>query len=90
MKDLVKVLEINPERLPRKTARAMKVVQAQWVERGQPIDGPALAEFLDQTIDFCKKMELEYPKILLKRLKQLQRGEWKPVREVFARAENLS
>lgn len=90
MEDLVKVLEINSERIPGRSTQTMKVVQGRWVERGQPTDGPALAEFLDQTIDFCKKMELEYPKILLKRLKQLQRGEWKPADEVIFRAENLS
>jgi hypothetical protein len=80
MKDLLEVLEINSGRLPRKCTRAVKVVQGRWAERGQPMDGTALVEFLDQAITFCAEMELTYPKILLKRLKQLQRGEWQPAR----------
>jgi hypothetical protein len=83
MKDLLEVLEIDSERLPRKCTRAVKVVQGQWVERGQPMDGTALAEFLDQAISFCAEVELKYPKILLKRLKQLQRDEWHPGRGVM-------
>lgn len=82
MSDLLEVLEINPQKLPKKCTRAVNVVRGQWVERGQPVDGTALAEFLDQAIDFCKQMELTYPKVLLLRLKQLQRGEWQPAQEV--------
>ena len=78
MKDLLEVLEINPEKLPNRCTRAVNVVRGQWVERGQPMDGTALAQFLDQALDFCKQMELGYPKVLLLRLKQLQRGEWRP------------
>jgi hypothetical protein len=78
MSDLLEVLEINPEKLPKRCTRAVNVVRGQRVERGQPVYGTVLAEFLDQAIDFCKQMELVYPKVLLLRLKQLQRGEWRP------------
>lgn len=65
----------HSEWLPRKCARAVKVVQGQRAERGQPMDRPALAESLDQAIDFCKQMELTYRKILLMPLEEFQRVE---------------
>ena len=77
-KDLLELLEINGELIPRKSLRCAGYFQRRWMEVGTPTEAGSLIDFLDSTIDFCKREELTYPKVFLLRLKQLQRGEWAP------------
>jgi hypothetical protein len=55
-----------------------------WLEAGQPVARVELSRFLDAALKRCGREGIKYPKILLLRLRQLQRGEWQP-REELAR-----
>jgi hypothetical protein len=76
--DLLDVLEVNRDRLPAKSGRAVAYCQARWVEKGKPTERMALADLLDKALKFCAEVELQYPRVFLLRLKQLQRGKWSP------------
>jgi len=76
--NLLEVLEVEQDKLPHQTRRAAYYCAERWVEAGKPTEPAALADFLDGALKFCQEVEFRYPKILLKRLKQLQRGEWMP------------
>lgn len=78
---LLELLEVDPSRLPAKCARTISYLERAWIEQGKPIAPGSLGDFLDRRLKFCTEMSLQYPKVYLKRLKQLQRGEWSP-REV--------
>jgi hypothetical protein len=76
--DLLDVLEVRRDRLPSKTAKAVGYAIEHWDEVGRPSTPEALSAFLDQVLKFCTDLEYRYPKVLLLKLKQLQRGEFKP------------
>lgn len=76
--DLLDVLEVNRDRLPRKSAAAVTYCQARWAEKSKPTERVALAEFLDEVLKFCPEVGLHYPRVFLLRLKQLQLAEWSP------------
>jgi hypothetical protein len=76
--DLLELLEVNRDRLPKRTEGAVRYLHRRWVELGEPREPKVLADFLDGVLRFCPIVGFVYPKILLKRLKQLQRGEWFP------------
>jgi hypothetical protein len=76
--DLLDLLEVNRDRLPTRTAESVKYLQARWREVGRPTEPGPLQEFLDDALNFCCGVGYTYPKVFLLRLKQLQRGEWKP------------
>jgi hypothetical protein len=76
--DLIELLEVNRDRLPTGTQKAVVYCERAWEEAGQPCTREPLAEFLDRTLRFCAQVEFRYPKIFLKRLKELQRGQWSP------------
>jgi hypothetical protein len=78
-RDLLQVLEVDASRLPHNTRVAVNYIKREWDSRGQPTERDALAEFLNRTVNVCTQMEMRYPKIILKRLKQLQRNEWHPL-----------
>jgi hypothetical protein len=76
--EFLDLLEINRDRVPSRSKQAVRYIERQWLEAGQPSEGEALEEFLDRALEFCSSVELHYPSVLLLRLKQLQRGEWWP------------
>lgn len=75
---LLEVLEVNRDWLPRHTWEAIRLCDGCWERLGCPTTRAALTEFLDQALKLCVEHDLHYPKVFLKRLKQLQRGEWSP------------
>ncbi len=77
--DLLDVLEINRNGLPRGTLSAVRFCGSLWDQLGCPNTRELLTAFLDEALKACVEHELRYPKIFLKRLKQLQRNEWQPV-----------
>ena len=76
--DLLDILEVNRERLPKKSTSAVAYGERRWEEKGKPTDRKTLAEFLDDLLRFCAGVGLHYPRVFLLRLKQLQRREWSP------------
>jgi len=72
---LAEILEIDATRIPADCRFAMGYLERRWRELGSPTGVEALTELLDKAICFCADNELRYPKVLLLRLKQMQRGE---------------
>jgi len=76
--DLLELLEVNRDWLPHESWVAVRRCGRAWDQLGCPTKPAALIEFLDQALKLCVRDELRYPKIFLKRLVQLRRGDWKP------------
>ncbi len=79
--DLLKLLMVNPRKLPPDAAEAVRFCEAVWEECSKPCDPELLEAFLDDALSRCAGIGLRYPKVFLLRLKQLQRGEWPPDRQ---------
>jgi hypothetical protein len=77
-RDLLDLLEVNRDRIPHKSLQAVRYLQRRWEECGCPAKPAPLQEILDKAINFCPSVGLIYPKVILLRLKQMQRGEWAP------------
>jgi hypothetical protein len=75
---LAELLEVDVSRFPVKSGPAALYIERRWVEKGAPSTCKELAAFLDEILRFCPTLGFTYPKVFLKRLKQLQRGEWAP------------
>ena len=75
---LAELLEVNLAEIPPNCQRTIAYIQGCWTENGCPTEPTALAQFLDAKLKFCAEVQYRYPKIILKRLKQLQRKEWIP------------
>lgn len=73
---LLDLLHVDRASLPRYVAQAVESCEEEWEERGRPSDPQRLARFLDEALRSCTQQGVRYPKVLLLRLKQLQRGEW--------------
>lgn len=75
---LVELLEVDLSKLPAKCARAIGYIEKEWAAQGKPTATDPLVKFLDRALRFCPTVGFVYPKIFLKRLKQLQRRDWAP------------
>ncbi len=75
---LAELLEIDATRIPAACRFAMTYLERRWQELASPTRAEPLQQMLDDSIDFCTKNGVCYPKIVLLRLKQLQRREWSP------------
>jgi hypothetical protein len=75
---LTSLLEINRKFLEYDDERALSIAERRWRERGSPREPEALCEALEDILTHFTEEGIYYPKILLLRKKQLQRGTWKP------------
>jgi hypothetical protein len=75
---LTSLLEINTQFVEPDDERALLIAERRWSTRGSPCNPKALCESLEETLRHLTKQGIHYPKILLLRKKQLQRGTWKP------------
>jgi hypothetical protein len=75
---LIALLQIEERCLALHTRVAMFRMGHWWAEQDKPTERVALSIFLDGCLKRCQEQGVTYPKIVLKRLKQLQRGEWEP------------
>jgi len=73
---LTQILAIDETRIPPSCQLGLAYVERRWQELGSPTGVEALRDMLDKALRFCADNELRYPKVLLLRLKQLERGEW--------------
>ena len=83
MLTLLELLEANPEKIPPSCKRGIAYLEIRWREKGMPAGATELSVFLDAGLKFCTEIQYRYPKIFLKRLKQLQRREWTPRAETI-------
>ena len=72
--NFMELLEVNRDRLPKRTQEAVNYMERRWLEAGSPSEAKGLTEFLDRALKFCTEVEFHYPRVFLLRLKQLQRG----------------
>jgi hypothetical protein len=75
---LWQVLDIDQRCIPFGNAMGAGRIAWWWGECGRPAGKVALSVFLHHSINRCVKDGVRYPKIVLKRLKEMQRGEWEP------------
>ena len=85
--DLLDLLDVNRTRLPRNSLGFVTYCQRAWVVSGKPAEVGKLQGILEKAITFAPTVGLIYPKVFLKRLKQLQRGEWGPQLTAIAQGE---
>ena len=78
---LFEVLEGNPTFL-KETSQVWRFIERIFVERGRPEDCDGLLSVLEDAMNRCKMMHFTYPKFVLFRKKQLERGEWQPKERV--------
>ena len=75
------LLEIRMDEIPRRCKDSLIQLNSLYHAQGAPIDLDKLIEILDYGIAQCEESGLNYPKIVLKRLWQMRRGEWTPTEE---------
>jgi hypothetical protein len=75
---LTRLLEIKLSFLPYQEEKVLSVADRIWREHGAPTDPEPLSEAIEAALRYCVEEGITYPRILLKRKKQLQRGAWKP------------
>ena len=75
---LTRLLEIDVRLLGQTEDRALAFAERFWIAAGRPRQPEALIKALESVLRACEKEGLWYPKILLARKKQLERGTWKP------------
>ncbi len=75
---LIRLLEIDIKLLPDESQLSVEIAERVWAEHGRPTKGPDLIEALEGAIQACGRDSVRYPPILLKRKKELERGEWSP------------
>jgi hypothetical protein len=78
---LRRLLRIRDDYLTEQQQKAMRFAELAWVKSGSPIERKSLIAFLENTIVRCVEEGVEYPPILLKRKKELERHEWTPTAE---------
>lgn len=76
---LAQVLDIHEDRIPRGDLRGWKVICGNWEHAGRPTDPEALQEFLDRQLHILtENCLMRWPSVALLRLKELQRGKFRP------------
>jgi len=76
--ELLRLLEINENRIPRKALLGARLCDSLWHHHGCPAALAALVQFLDETLRRCEAEGIWYPAPVLLRLKQMQRRVWRP------------
>lgn len=72
------LLELDLDRIRNEDKFGLKYCARAWQEAGEPGEPKQLVRFLDSQLERCVMLQVRYPKVLLLRLGQLRRGEWKP------------
>ncbi len=78
MTTLVRLLEIDRSLLDFEDEHGLAVAERLWVEGGMPAEPSQLCAILEKILRRLVEEGIGYPRILLKRKKQLDRQEWKP------------
>jgi hypothetical protein len=78
---LTHLLEIKISLLNFEDLRSLAVAERLWNKAGMPSEPGRLCSFLEQTLKHLVEDGVGYPKVLLKRKKQLDRREWCPRRQ---------
>ena len=75
---LTRLLGVNPQLLEPGDLGRFAFADSLWRSRGSPCKPGALCEVLEWILERSEEEGIGYPRFLLKRKKQLERGFWKP------------
>ena len=75
---LESVLEIFTNWLTPEERRGLFLAEQKYKERGSPVTKEQLDRVLEEILDECRRLHVRYPKAILKRKAQMQRGEFTP------------
>jgi hypothetical protein len=75
---LTSLLEIDHKLLAYEDERSLQEANRLWARKGSPVAHKELCQALEDILVELVQIGIGYPKILLKRKKQLQRGDWTP------------
>jgi len=75
---LTRLLEIEQKWVSWEEQRSLQVAERFWIERGRPTEPRSLEDLLERVLTACQRQGIPYAPVLLKRKRQLGRGEWKP------------
>jgi hypothetical protein len=78
------LLELESRLLDERHETAMRFAESAWMNAGSPRERRPLIALLESVIVGCNDRGLEYPSVILKRKKQLERGDWTPRKTVAA------
>lgn len=73
--NLLAILGIQAAFIPRNCGAAVNAAQDLWVQVGRPTDAETIMDILETVIADCQARNVPYPKIFLRRKKQIERGE---------------
>ena len=76
---LTRLLGIEARLLSKAARGSMEFAEEIWTMHGRPVDGPSLVEVLEEVLQSCRDAHIRYAPILLRRKKELERGEWSPL-----------
>jgi hypothetical protein len=75
---LQRLLELDGKYIAEHQQRGLGIAELTWVKLGSPTERKGLIACLENAIVRCIDAGVEYPPILLRRKKELERGEWAP------------
>lgn len=75
---LTRLLEIDRNLLEPEAERGLALAETWWVQNGSPREPGPLCQFLETVLQRCKETGVCYPRIVLRRKKELERGTWRP------------
>jgi hypothetical protein len=75
---LTELLKVDLSLIGRSHLPGLRFAERVWQSNGRPSEGKALEDFLEAVIEESKKVGILYPAVLLKRLKGLRCGEFRP------------
>jgi hypothetical protein len=85
---LTSLLEIDRTLLAYEDERALQEANRIWVRKGSPVAYKELCEALEEILVELVQIGIGYPKVLLKRKKQLERRDWKPRERAESESSN--
>lgn len=74
---LTDLLKIDQTRVGARHAPGLRFAERLWMDAGKPTEAGPLADFIESVLSRCGKLQITYPPILLKRKKQVERGEFR-------------
>ena len=75
---LRRLLEVDTRLVTEPQEKAMLFAESVWLRAGSPQGRRPLILLLENIMRGCTENGYEYPPVLLKRKKQLERGDWTP------------
>lgn len=73
---LIELLKIERDGMDAASLSGLRFAERIWAEMGRPIEREILVRFLESFLARCVAVQIRYPKILLRRKKEIERGDF--------------